>query len=164
NVGLGATGPGQAALMIGTSGALRTIVRDPAPRILPGLFAYRLGEGAVVGGQLSEGGGAVASISRLLRRSPARLEQAAAGLVPDGHGLTILPYVHGERGLGYHDGARGVLAGLASQSDAPSIYRAFLEAIAYRFAALDERPATLLPAPPSITASCAPLARSPLWA
>ena len=164
NVGLGATGPGQAALMIGTSGAIRTIIREPAPRIVPGLFVYRLGEGAVVGGQLSEGGGTAASISGLLRRSSASLERAAAGLVPDGHGLTILPYVHGERGLGYHDGARGVLAGLASQSDAPSIYRAFLEAIAYRFAALDERLATLLPAPPSITASGGALARSPLWA
>ena len=164
NVGLGATGPGQAALMIGTSGAIRIVIRDPAPRIAPGLFAYRLGASTVVGGQLSEGGGTVASISRLLRRSPASLERTAANLAPDGHGLTILPYVHGERGLGYHDGARGVLAGLDPESGAPAIYRALLEAIAYRFAALDERLSTLLAAPPAITASGGALARSPLWA
>jgi gluconokinase len=164
NVGLGATGPGQAALMIGTSGAIRTIIGDPAPRIVPGLFAYRLGESALVGGQLSEGGGTVASVTRLLRRSPASLERTAASLTPDSHGLTILPYIHGERGLGYHDGARGVLAGLAPESGAPAVYRALLEAIAYRFAALDERLSTLLAAPPAITASGGALARSPLWA
>jgi gluconokinase len=39
NVGLAAIGPGHAALMIGTSGAIRAIIPDPAPPIAPGLFA-----------------------------------------------------------------------------------------------------------------------------
>ena len=117
-----------------------------------------------MGGQLSEGGGTVDSVSRLLGRSPVQLERAAARLAPDGHGLTVLPYVHGERGLGYHDGARGVVAGLATGVDAAALYRAFLEAVAYRFAALDERLAALLGGPPAITASGGALARSPLWA
>ncbi len=164
NVGLAAIGPGHAALMIGTSGAIRAIVPDPAPAIPPDLFAYRLGPGALVGGQLSEGGGTVASITRLLRRSPASLERTAAGLLPDAHGLTILPYLDGERGLGYHDAARGILAGVASGTDAAEIYRALLEAIAYRFAALDERLSAVLGSPPAIVASGGALARSPLWA
>jgi gluconokinase len=164
NVGLGAIGPGHAALMIGTSGAIRTILPDPAPPIPPGLFAYRLRRGALLGGQLSEGGGTVASIATLLGRSPASLERAAAGLLPDAHGLTILPYIYGERGLGYHDGARGILAGLASGTDAAQVYRAVLEAVAYRFAALDERLSAVLSASPAIIASGGAIARSQLWA
>jgi gluconokinase len=163
NVGLAAIGPAHAALMIGTSGAIRATVPDPAPSIPPGLFAYRLGPGAVLGGQLSEGGSTVASITALLRRAPASLEREAARLTPDAHGLTILPYVYGERGPGYHDGAQGILAGLASGTDAANIYRAVLEAIAYRFAALDELLSAVLGGPPAIVASGGAIARSPLW-
>ena len=164
NVGLGATGPGRAALMIGTSGALRSIVPESDPFVGPGLFAYRLLAGTLLGGQLSEGGGTVAWIAGLLRRSPAALERAATLLEPDGHGLTVLPFVAGERGLGYHEAARGVFAGLASGTDAPSIYRAVLESIAYRFAALDARLTAALPGKPEIVAGGGALTRSSLWA
>lgn len=164
NVGLGVLDPGRAALMIGTSGALRSMVPEPDPFVGPGLFAYRLGTGTLLGGQLSEGGGTVAWIAGLLRRSPAALERAAAQLEPDGHGLTILPFVAGERGLGYHEAARGVFAGLAGGTDAASIYRALLESIAYRFAALDARLTAALPGKPEIVAGGGALTRSPLWA
>lgn len=162
NVGLGAIGPGKAALMVGTSGALRAYVADPAPSIPVGLFAYRLGPGAVVGGQLSEGGGMLAWASRLLRRSQASLERAAAGMEADDHGLTVLPYTFGERGLGYHDGARGSLTGLTAGTDAAAIYRAILESIAYGFAAVDDRLSDVLGGPPAIIASGGALTHSPL--
>jgi gluconokinase len=161
-VGLAAAGPGKAALMVGTSGALRAVVADPAPPVPAGLFAYRLGPGALVGGQLSEGGGTLAWASRLLRRSPASLERAAARLLPDDHGLTVLPYVFGERGLGYHHTARGVLSGLTPGVDAAAIYRAMVESIAFGFAALDDRLSDTLGGAPTIVASGGALAHSPL--
>ncbi|HYN69864.1 MAG TPA: FGGY family carbohydrate kinase [Candidatus Eisenbacteria bacterium] len=164
NVGLAAAGPGKAALMVGTSGALRAIVADPAPSILGGLFAYRLGAGAVVGGQLSEGGGMLAWVSRLLGRSLASLERAAAGMPADTHGLTVLPYTFGERGLGYHDGARGSLTGLSAGTDAAAIYRAIVESIAYGFAAIDDRLSDVLRGIPAIVASGGALTHSPLLA
>lgn len=162
NVGLGAMGPGKAALMVGTSGALRAVVVDPAPPIPAGLFAYRLGAGAVVGGQLSEGGGVLAWASRLLGRSSASLERAAAGIAPDEHGLTVLPYAFGERGLGYHDDARAWLTGLNPGTDAVAIYRAILESIAFGFAAVDERLSAVLGGPPAIIASGGALTKSPV--
>jgi gluconokinase len=162
NVGLGAAGPGKAALMVGTSGALRAVVTDPAPPILAGLFAYRLGAGAVVGGQLSEGGGTLAWVSGLLGRSPGSLERAARSIAPDGHGLTVLPYALGERGLGYHDDARAWLTGLNPSTDAAAIYRAILESIAFGFAAVDERLSDVLGGSPAIIASGGALSRSPL--
>ena len=153
NVGLGAVGPGRAALMVGTSGALRAVLGDPAPPITAGLFAYRLGAGSVVGGQLSEGGGVLAWTSRLLGRSRASLERAAARIGPDDHGLTVLPYAFGERGPGYHDDARAWLTGLNPGTDAAAIYRAVLESVAFGFAAVDERLSGVLARPPAITAS-----------
>jgi gluconokinase len=162
NVGLGTAGPGRAALMVGTSGALRAVVADPAPPIPSGLFAYRLGAGAVVGGQLSEGGGTLAWASRLLGRSLPTLERAAARIAPDGHGLTVLPYVFGERGLGYHDDARAWLTGLNPGTDAAAIYRALIESIAFGFAAVDERLSDVLGGPLAIIASGGTLTSSPV--
>jgi gluconokinase len=162
NVGLGAAEPGIAALMIGTSGALRTVLGTPAPNVPDGLFAYRLGGGALVGGQLSEGGGLLAWAGRLLGRSLASLERGAAAIEPDGHGLTVLPYTFGERGLGYHDRARGALSGLTPGSDAASVYRAVVESIAFGFAAIDERLSGALGGPPALIVSGGALTHSPL--
>ncbi len=164
NVGLGATVPGKAALMVGTSGALRAVVADAAPPVPAGLFAYRLGAGAVVGGQLSEGGGTLEWASRLLGRSRGWLERGAAGMSADGHGLTVLPYAFGERGLGYHDDANAWLTGLSPGTDAAAIYRAMIESIAFGFVAVDERLTTVLGSPAAIIASGGALTSSPLLA
>jgi gluconokinase len=148
--------------MVGTSGAMRAFIADPAPSIPTSLFAYRLGPGTVAGGQLSEGGGILDWASRLLGRSRRSLEQAAAGITADGHGLTVLPYVFGERGLGYHDHARGVLAGLRADTDPAAVYRAVLESIAFGFAAIDDRLSDVVGQAPTVIASGGALARSPL--
>ena len=162
NVGLGATGPGRAALMVGTSGAERAIVAGPAPAVPDGLFGYRLGGDTVVGGQLSEGGGVLAWAGRLLGRSLASLERGAASIDAAGHGLTVLPYTFGERGLGYHDRARGSLAGLTPGTDAPSVYRAIVESVAYGFAAIDDRLSSVTNGPPALIVAGGALAHSPL--
>ena len=152
---------GTAALMVGTSGALRTFVDDPESPVPDGLFAYRLGPGTVLGGQLSEGGGLLKWANRLFRQSRATLDRAAE-MAPDTHGLTVLPYTFGERGLGYHDRARGVLAGLTPMTDSAAIYRALVESIAYSFAAVDDRLAEAVPGPLAIVASGGALNHSPL--
>jgi gluconokinase len=149
--------------MAGTSGALRTFIADPAPDILAGLFAYRLGSGTIAGGQLSEGGGLLNWVSRLLGRSRQSLERAAAAIPADGHGLTVLPYVFGERGLGYHDRAHGTLAGLHAGTDPAAVYRAIMESIAFGFAAIDDRLSEMLGQAPEIIASGGVLARSTLF-
>lgn len=164
NVGLAAAGHGTAALMVGTSGAMRSVIADSAPSVPVGLFAFRLGTGTLMGGQLSEGGGLLAWASRLLGRSRASLERAAAEILPDAHGLTMLPYTFGERGLGYHDEARGVLMGLSPDTDAAAIYRAILESIAFSLAAVDDRLSGVLGGAPAIIASGGTLTRSPLLA
>ena len=100
--------------------------------------------------------------SRLLRRSPTSLEQAAAHMEADAHGLTVLPYTFGERGLGYHDSARGSIVGLNAGTDGGAIYRAILESVAYGFAAIDDRLSGVLRGAPAIIASGGALTHSAL--
>lgn len=164
NMGMGAAGPGRAGITVGTSGAMRSFIADPAPSLSSGLFGYRLGAGTVAGGQLSEGGGVLDWTSRLLGRSRRSLERAAEGIAADGHGLTVLPYAFGERGLGYHDHARGVVVGLHADTDPAAVYRATLESVAFGFAAIDDRLSEMLGQAPAIVASGGALARSPLLA
>jgi gluconokinase len=163
NVGLGCLGGGSTALQVGTSGAIRTIVDEPAPGLPAGLFGHRLADGtALVGGQLSEGGGVAAAVARLLGRSMSSLESAAATLPPAGHGLAVLPYLAGERGPGYHPAARGALTGVSLATRPEEVFRAVLESVAIDFAALDRRLATVLVGQPRIVASGGALARSAL--
>lgn len=165
NVGLGCLASSSTALQVGTSGAIRAIVEESAPVLPDGLFGHRLADGtALVGGQLSEGGGVAAAVARLLGRSMRSLESAAAMLPPAGHGLAVLPYLAGERGPGYHAAARGTLAGVGLATTPEEVFRAVLESIALDFAALDRRLATVVGGPPRVVASGGALARSPLLA
>lgn len=159
NVGLGAMGTGRAALMVGTSGALRAVV-DGTPPLPAGLFAQRLGSSTVIGGQLTEGGGTLAWASRLVGRSQRSLERAAAAMGADEHGLTVLPFTFGERGLGYHDAARASVVGLHADTDAVAIYRAFMESIAFGFAAVDDRLEAVLGTRPDVVAAGGSLSTS----
>ena len=165
NVGLGRARGRGAALQVGTSGAMRVVVEDPVPAVPGGLFAHRLPDGtALLGGQLSEGGGTVAAIARMLGSSPRRLDAAAERLPPDGHGLTVLPFLSGERGPGYHADARGLIAGLHLDTTAADIHLAVLESIGYRFADLDRRLTRFVGAAPDVVAAGGALGRSSLLA
>jgi gluconokinase len=164
NIGLGCTAGRGAALQVGTSGAIRVIVADPVPPVPAGLFGHRLADGsALVGGQLSEGGAVTTAIAALVGGTPRALDAAASDLPPDAHGLTILPYLAGERGPGYDAEARGVITGLTLHTSRAELYLATLESIAFRFAALDARLQDLAGEPPEIVTSGGALARSPLW-
>jgi gluconokinase len=164
NVGLGRTAGRGAALQVGTSGAMRIVLGEAVPPVPAGLFAHRLPDGtALVGGQLSEGGGTVAAIARLLGSTPARLEAAARDLPPDRHGLSVLPFLAGERGPGYRADARGTIDGLGLGTSGPELHLAVLEAIAFRFASLDARLGAAAEEPIDVMASGGALAKSPLW-
>jgi gluconokinase len=134
NVGSGAVSASHLALTIGTSSALRAIVPLDATFPPPGLWLYLLdAQRAVLGGALSEGGNLLAWLERTLRL-PALVEAepVVAALPPDGHGLTLLPFLAGERSPGWHDAARATIAGICTETTPAEILRAGLEALAYR--------------------------------
>jgi gluconokinase len=140
NVGAGCTTGGRAALMIGTSGALRKVwSTETAPAVPFGLWRYWLDRRRVVVGGASSNGGNLASWMRQtlgLDQDPkgiARLEAAIARMPADAHELTMLPFVAGERSPDYLPDARAVVAGLRLATTREHIFRAGLEAVAYRF-------------------------------
>jgi gluconokinase len=139
NVGSGCASPGRLALTIGTSAAIRAVVPlERAPAVPQGLWRYLLDSNrAVLGGALSEGGNIFAWMEHVLRLPAlAAAESAIAELPPDGHGLTLLPYVAGERSLGWHAEARATIAGIHSGTTAEELLRAGIEALAYRLRAV----------------------------
>ncbi len=138
NLGAGCTGKARAALMVGTSAALRILYETERPQPRPGLFLYRLDERRVVeGGALSDGGNLYAWLKKTLAQSDGDLREHD----PDDHGLTFLPFLGGERSTGWDPDAKGAIAGLTFDTTARDIRQAALEGIAFRFSVI----ADLLP-------------------
>jgi gluconokinase len=139
NVGSGAIGPARIALTVGTSAAVRMILPRPPdqPWVVPdGLWAYRLDrQRAVLGGALSNGGNLLRWIWNTTgTERDDETTMAAAALAPDSTGLTLLPFLAGERSPGWHDNASGVVAGLTISTRPEQLIRAGMEAVAYRLA------------------------------
>jgi gluconokinase len=128
NLGAGCVGPTRAALMIGTSGALRVLYETERPQPKPGLFLYRVDpERVVEGGALSDGGNLHGWLERTLTEG---------GTARDEHGLTFLPFLGGERSTGWDADATGTIHGLTFETTAADIRQAALEGVGFRFAAI----------------------------
>jgi gluconokinase len=167
NLGSGCDHPDRIALTIGTTGAMR-VVLDPGLTTVPaGLWLYRVDERrGLLGGATTEGGNLFAWLRESLQLPPAeQLEQALASMTPTVHGLTVLPFVAGERAPGWNESARASVIGFTLNTRSLDVVQASLEAIAYRFALIYTR---ILPhLPPSTTrqiiASGGGLLSSPAW-
>ena len=142
-VGSGCGGPGLAALTLGTSGALRVLVKAGAmPETARGLWCYRVSRDEfLVGGAVNNVGNLVTWLQKTLalgRSAPGRGSGGGGSLPPMGtagpHGLTVLPFLQGERSPQWPVEAFGVISGLRMSTRAEDIYRAFLEAIGFQFA------------------------------
>jgi gluconokinase len=152
NLGAGCVGPDRAALMIGTSGAMRILYETERPQPRGGLFMYRVDERRVCeGGALSDGGNLYAWLEHTL--------VAPDGEARDQHGLTFLPFLGGERSTGWDPHQTGALLGLTFETTPADIRRAALEGVGFRFAAI----ADLLPDVREIVATGGALAKDRGW-
>src|SRR5258708_2892706 len=140
NIGAGCVGPKRAALMIGTSGAMRALLTaSPPDTMRPELVCYGAGRGRiVVGGALSDGGGLYHWMKQTLfgLYDDLEIERSLAAIEPDSHGLTVLPFWFGERSTGWATSAQGSILGLTARTKPVEILRAAMEAVCYRFALL----------------------------
>jgi gluconokinase len=165
NVGAGCTREDRAALMVGTSGALRVSWPADAVAIPPGLFCYRVDRRRILlGGALSNGGSVHAWLVRTLRlEDAAAVERELEAMPPDAHGLTVLPFLAGERSTGWVAEARAAVVGLSLATRPIEILRAGLETVAYRFALIHERLREACPRADVVVATGGGLAASPAW-
>ncbi len=164
-LGSDCTTPDRVALVIGTSGALRVLLPRTPATVPPGLWLYQLDrERALLGGALSNGGNVFAWLTHVLRLPPpAELEAALTALAPAAHGLTMLPFLAGERSPGWADSATGTLAGLRWNTQPVEIVQAALEAVALRVALVHQQLAPELPAEHTLIASGGGLLGSAAW-
>lgn len=163
NLGSGCTGAERLALTLGTTGAMRVALDNFVDAPPLGLWVYRVNQKyALLGGATTEGGNVFAWLTKLLQLPP-DVEQALAQMPPAAHGLTMLPFVAGERAPGWHDDARAVMAGLSLNTQPIDILRAGLEAVSYRFALIYQSVLSYLPPEHQIIVSGSALLNSPVW-
>ncbi|NWF57307.1 MAG: gluconokinase [Syntrophaceae bacterium] len=165
NVGSGCISSGQVAVTMGTTSAVRVVLFDPPQHLPPGLWCYRVdGKRSLLGGALSEGGSVFAWMRETLNLGAFRdLEGALAALEPDSHGLTVLPFLAGERAPGWAGQARGAIQGLSLATTPLEILRAAMESVAYRLFLVFELLRPLVPGEPRVVASGGALLGSPAW-
>lgn len=165
NVGAGCTTTERAALMVGTSGAMRVCLEGDTVEIPDGLWCYRVdGRRLLLGGSLSNGGSVYAWLTDTLDvPAPDALEAALRTMEPDAHGLTMLPFLAGERSLGWVAAARAAVVGLSLATRPLDIVRAGLETVAYRFAMIHERLRDACPGLRTVVGTGGALLASPAW-
>jgi gluconokinase len=165
NVGAGCVTPARAALMVGTSGAMRICLTAESVAVPEGLWCYRVdGRRLLLGGSLSNGGSFYAWLVETLRLpAPEGAERALAAMEADAHGLTVLPFLAGERSVGWVATARAAVVGLSLATRPMDILRAGLETVAYRFALIHERLREACPDLREVVATGGALLASPAW-
>jgi gluconokinase len=140
NIGSGCAAGGAVALTIGTTGAMRTVVEAGSPTVPRGLWSYRVDAGhELLGGAITDGGSLLDWLHSTLRLNGERVQNKdIAAVEPDAHGLTVLPFLRGERSPGWATEAAATWHGVRASTTAPEMARAALEAVTYRLALISE--------------------------
>lgn len=144
NLGVGAIKPGEVAITIGTSGAVRVITDHPIIDPKERVFCYALTKDLwVIGGPVNNGGvvfrwardnlfDAEKNTAALLQEDSYNLLTTIAEKVPAGAGgLVFLPFLGGERAPLWDANARGTFFGLTQLHTRANMIRAVLEGIVY---------------------------------
>lgn len=170
NIGSGCTSPQKIAINLGTSGAIRIVFQSTGELQLlvppKGLWRYRVDSNrGLVGGAFSDGGDVFEWMESTLRL-PDRsiLEQELLELKPGQHNLTFLPFLAGERSMGWNPDRRATLYGMNLSTRPLDILQAAMEGVALRFTLVLRHLMQLFPQATQIIASGGALGASPAWA
>ena len=139
NLGSQAVRPGETAVTIGTSGAVRMTTTQPQHDPKERIFNYILTEHLFVSGGATNNGGAVLQwyIGNFLGKGAAGAKDLgafvdeAAKVAPGCDGLVFLPYLQGERAPLWDAEAKGVFFGIRSVHTQRHFMRAVLEGISF---------------------------------
>ncbi|WP_052462495.1 gluconokinase [Nigerium massiliense] len=133
NLGTGAMEPGKASLSIGTSGAVRMVLRAPA--VVSGLFCYALTKDVwVSGGAVSNGG----LVQRWLTETyapgcdDAEACRRAEAIPPGADGLRMIPYLVSERASLWDSEIRGAFLHVRQAHTPDHFIRAGIEGVSFQ--------------------------------
>lgn len=163
NIGAGCVTKNRAALMVGTSAAMRVAYTGEPPKKIPdGLWCYRIDRRRVIiGGALSDGGN-LYQLMKTRFKLPAKTEDALRRRRQSDDDLIVLPFFHGERSTGYNEDATGAIIGLKPTHDGVDILYAAMEGVAFRLAEIFTR-LKKVAGIHEIVASGGALRASPVW-
>jgi len=163
SVGSGCTTPQRFALMVGTTGAMRVVVKQRNVTLPAGIWGYRVNrDRAILGGAVSNGGEVFRWAARTFR-IPENAEDEISSHEPGSHGLTVLPFLAGERSPYWRPDLHAVIAGMSLSTTPADILQACLESVSLRFRQIYTLLARPLPAPEQIIASGGGLTQSKVW-
>lgn len=175
NLGIGAINPGETAITIGTSGAIRQMTNRPRTDEQQQVFCYSFTDDLwIVGGPTNNGGivlqwlkdvlGQIAVDDVLDQGSDAysSLLRAAEDVPPGAGGLIFLPYLNGERAPHWDAKARGAYVGLSMDHHKEHMTRAGLEGVLFSLLNVSEALNRLAGKTATLYASGG-FARSPFW-
>jgi len=141
NLGVGAVAPGDLALTLGTSGAIRVVVEDPTLDERGRTFCYAYDDMKyIVGGPTSSAGAVLNKLQELFTSEvpPNERFPHAVGLAeasPAGaNGLTVMPFLSGERAPYWIAELRGGIAGLDLSHSRGDVMRAAFESVVFALA------------------------------
>ncbi|TKK66966.1 gluconate kinase [Ilyomonas limi] len=137
NLGCGAIHPGDAALTIGTSGAVRTTCTTKQTDDTQRLFSYLLTDDMIItGGAINNGGVVLEWFGKMMADNDKTADfnywlQQAATAPAGADKLLFLPYILGERAPMWDADVKGVFFGLSSQHTQQHLARAVIEGICF---------------------------------
>ncbi|MGD8649791.1 MAG: gluconokinase [Desulfobacterales bacterium] len=175
SLGCGTVESGQMTVMIGTSGAVRRLVRHPTLDPQQRTFCYYMGNQLWFAGGAINNGGIALRWFRDNFGERARVEAQKTGAsvykilcdyaqkVPAGSdGLLFLPFLAGERSPHWNSSIRGTLFGLSLHHSQSHIIRSLLEGICYRLHSVIQPLEELIGKSAEIRVTGG-FTRSPLW-
>ena len=132
-VGLGVVSPGEASVVLGTSG----VVFAPLPAYQPDrearvhVFCHAVPGSWHAMGVMLSAAGSLAWLQQILATDHETLTSEAAGWPAGSEGLQFAPYLAGERTPYADPDARGAFTGLSLRHDRGALVRATMEGVAY---------------------------------
>jgi gluconokinase len=91
------------------------------------------------------------------------VEGEVSAIAPDSHGLTVLPFLAGERSPDWAGDVRATFHGVSLATTPIEMVRASLEAVAYRYAVIEQRICQRAGCDHRLVASGGALLQSPEW-
>ncbi|WP_078428428.1 gluconokinase [Alkalihalobacterium alkalinitrilicum] len=175
NLGIGAISPGDVAITVGTSGAIRQMAEKPQTDELQEIFCYGVTKNSwIMGGPTNNGGIVLHWLKEIVGEhhmylaeqgglsAYERLTQLAQTVDPGANGLLFLPYLNGERAPYWNANARGSFIGLTLAHQKEHLIRAGMEGVIFSLLTVSEALERLAGPSKNILASGG-FARSTLW-
>lgn len=165
NLGSGAISPGEVAVSVGTSGAIRQFIKGAGVNEKHETFTYAFTDDtSIIGGATNNGGIALQWLKDLLdfTGSHDELTAEAEEVEIGSDGIIFLPYVNGERAPLWNQRAKGNFYGLSIGHKKEHLVRAVLEGITFNIYHIGKSLEEIAGKPKKISVNGG-LTQSPLW-